>query len=561
MPTAIRPIALLTTAAILIGFVWLLLHNQSQTEYLIYFDFWRNYNVLAGNGSFDEYLFHDVHTYAVASLAWYFDAWLAGGSLKLLHAIVLGATAAIFVCLAILALRLFRPATVPTAYAFVTAAGAMALWLSPSNSVGLTYPVLDIIASSLLLSLSLAAIIAPDSGGVQMRGATRRLREIGYLCVAVVGFFSFETFVAAPLFLALDAVLRRNYRDFLLHVLTVSVLLALYFALRERPVLSPSSPAFHWDYLAFAHNFAMFLSMHVLMLLHALKVEPGTAANFAMMASAVQLIALALFAGSHYSGSARFDPSPRFAISFAVVGIISIALATWLRNSSGITTDPVPRYTPYAMLLSMGVFFLSARALVTPSGRLLRGASFLAILALSSYLLADIFAFSLRSYNPADTFAQSRLEMPVYASSPGSEILLGPSEPDGGLAFRSNLHSFLSTRELSVFGSAGYLGLGHPLPPTATAANARCSLLGQQAAPGQRPQYTLATFRTEGVSGNGIFLAADAVGTIVGFGFAAKLHPAETTVQALLPKPDEASARFYYAQVRGANLVTAVPCH
>lgn len=83
MPAATRSIAILTTAAILIGLVWLLLHNQSQTEYLIYFDFWRNYNVLAGNGSFDEYLFHDVHTYAVASLTWYFDAWLAGGSLKL----------------------------------------------------------------------------------------------------------------------------------------------------------------------------------------------------------------------------------------------------------------------------------------------------------------------------------------------------------------------------------------------------------------------------------------------------------------------------------------------
>ncbi|MGB8719930.1 MAG: hypothetical protein WCD46_11525 [Desulfobacterales bacterium] len=436
----------------------------------------------------------------------------------------------------------------------------MTLWLSPSNSVGLTYPVLDIIASALLLALALAAIVAPDSGGVQTQGTTRRLREIGYLCIAVVGFFSFETFVAAPLFLALDAVLRRNYRDFLLHALAVAVLLALYFALRERPVLSPSSPAFHWDYLAFVHNFLMFLSMHVLMLLHALKIESVTAANFAIIVSSIQLTALTLFAGSHYSGSSRSDTSPRFAISFAVVGIISIALATWLRNSSSITTDPVPRYTPYAMLFSMGVFFLSARALAMPSGRLLRGTSFLAILAVSSYLLADIFAFSLRSYNPAHTFALSRLEMPVYASSPGSEILLGPSEPDGGLAFRSNLHSFLRTRELSVFGSAGYLGLGHPVPPAETATSAGCSLLEQQAAPGQRPQYTLATFRTEGVSGNGVLLAADAAGTIIGFGFAAKLHPAEKTVQALLPKPDAASVRFYYAEVRGAKLVMAVPC-
>ncbi len=560
MTTAIRPFVLLTCAAILIGFVWLLLHNQSQTEYLLYFDFWRNYNVLAGNGTFDEYLFHDVHTYAVASLVWYLDAWLAGGSLELLHAIVLGATAAIFVCLAFLALGLFRLARVPNSYAFAAAAGAMALWLSPSNSVGLTYPVLDIIASALLLSLSLAAIIAPDSAENRSRGVTRGLREIGYLCVAVVGFFSFETFIAAPLFLALDAALRKNYRDVLLHALVVAFLLALYFALRERPVLQASALALDWDFLAFTHNFAMFLSMHVLMVLRALKIEPGTAANLAIVASAIQVMALALFVGSHYAGGSRSDQSPRFAIAFAVVGIVSIALATWLRNSSGITTDPVPRYTPYATLFSMGVFFLSARALVTPRGPVLRVGALLALLTILSYLLADIFAFSLRSYNPAATFAQSRLEMPVYAISPGSEVLLGPSEPDGGLAYRSNLHAFLREREFSVFGSAGYLGLGRPLPPMETATNARCSLLEQQVAPGQRPQYTLARFLTEGVTGNGFFLTADAGGTVVGFGFAAKLHPAEKTVQVLLPKIDDAVARLYYAQVRGANLVTVVPC-
>jgi hypothetical protein len=65
-----------------------IIHNQGQSEYLIYYDFWRNYNALAGNGTFQSYLFHNVHTYAVPSLIWYLDVTLASGSLKVLHTIV-----------------------------------------------------------------------------------------------------------------------------------------------------------------------------------------------------------------------------------------------------------------------------------------------------------------------------------------------------------------------------------------------------------------------------------------------------------------------------------------
>lgn len=560
MPIATRSLAILASTAILIGFIGLLLHNQSQTEYLISYDFWRNYNVLAGNGTFNEYLFHNVHTYAIPSMFWYFDVLLSGGSLKLFHAIVVGKTVAAFGCLIYLSLRLFEATRVHTAYAVAIATAAMALWLSPSNSAGLTYPLVDILATCLLLSLCLSAVILAPLPAVPTIGATERLRVLGYLGVAVFGFFSLEVFVAVPLFLALDCALRNRYREILLHALIVAFLLTLYFALREGPVRHASSIEINRDYLAFAHNFLMFLAMHVLMVLRAFKVEPGLAANIAIIASALQLLALTLCAVSQYSGHRRANLSSRFALLFAVVGIISIALATWLRFSSDLTTVPVARYTPYSILFSMGVLFLSVRALAVSSGRVLRAASWLALLVISSALTADIFAFWLRFYNPGGTFALRRLEMAVYASSPGHEVGLGPSEPDAGLAFRSNLHAFLSSRELSVFGSAGYLGLGHSLPPLETGGHVRCRFLRKTSAPAARPQYALATFRTEGVSSNGVFLLADAQGTIKGFGLSAQLHPAEKTMRSLLPAAEVATSRIFYGEVEGADLVSAIPC-
>lgn len=560
MPTAIKSVALLIAGAILLGFVWLLLHNQSQTEYLIFFDFWRNYNVLAGHGRVDEYLFHDVHTYVVASLFWYLDVWLSGGSLKLFHGVVLGANVAVFGCLVFLSIRLFQFTTIHRIHAVAIATTAMSLWLSPSNSVGLTYPVADILATVLVLTVSLSAILLDSSSDMPTNTVGRRLRQGGYLGVAVFGFFAFETFIAVPLFFALDSVLRKRYRDALPHLMIVFLLLALYVALRERPILAAAATEAHRDYVAFAHNSLMFLSMHVVMVLRALEIRPGLASSLAVLSSVIQLTAVALFAVSHYWGSPRGDLAPRFALAFVAVGIVSIGLAVWLRFSSDVINDPVSRYTPYSILLTMGVLFLAVRAIATNSGRALRLASVLAVGVIVLYLLADVFAFLQRSDNPGSTFAQSRLEMAVYASSPGSEMDLGPSDPDGGLALRSNLHAFLSARGVSVFGSAGYLGLGGALPPSEASGMADCLFVREQAAPGERPGYRLATFRIAGMSGNGVFLLVDQDGVIEAFGFAAKLHPADETVGTLLPAGGENASRVLYAQVRGQDLVTAVPC-
>lgn len=560
MTKAASTLLFLIVAAMLAGFLWLLLHNQSQTEYLTYYDFWRNYNVLAGYGGPDEYLFHDVHTYALASLVWYLDMWLADGSLMLLHAIVLGVNLAIAGCLVLLTRQLLGPAKASGVASLAVAAAAMAIWLSPSNSVGLTYPVMDIVASAMLLFLCLTAFIVGGSFAATRSGSQLYPRGLGYLSVAVLGFFTLEPFIVVPLFLAADSALRRWHREAVIHLAVAVVLLVAYLALREHPVLQESEATLNRDMFALAHNILVFLSTHVLMVLRSLGASPTLAANLSIAASLVQLTALGGFAVAHYRRDFRDDPSPRFALALAAIGILAVVLATWLRSATALTLEPVPRYTPYSILFSMGVMLLSARWFLTVKGRLARTASGLAIAVMAGYLAADAFAFWIRGYNPAEGFAQNRLEMPVYAISPGSEMGLGPSEPDGGFAFRSRLHSFLKERALTVFGSPGYRWLGKPLPLAVTSGHARCVLLREEDASGQRPQYKLVTVLVEGMRGNGVFLAADDTGISRAFGLAAKRHPTHKVLQSLLPERDHNWVQLYYAEVVGGDLVSAVAC-
>lgn len=181
-----------------------------------------------------------------------------------------------------------------------------------------------------------------------------------------------------------------------------------------------------------------------------------------------------MFALAHYGrGDSVADPSPLFALLMSAVGIVSIALAIWLRFSTEILAGAVDRYTPYSILFSMGTFLIASRSLMMPVGAALRFSSLLVVVVIIGYLLADAWASWFRSYNPAVGFFQNRVEMAVYATDPGTEEGLGPSEPDEGRFYRSNLHSFLKSRGLSVFGSSGYQALGQHLPSRETSGELR----------------------------------------------------------------------------------------
>lgn len=125
---------------------------------------------------------------------------------------------AAFSALTVASLRFFRVAAVHKSDAVVVVIIVMALWLSPSNSVGLTRPLVDILSSSLLLSLLLTTLLITSANDLGTIRVTERNHWFGYLVVAGVGFFALETFLVVPLFLSLDAVLRRRSREALLHL-------------------------------------------------------------------------------------------------------------------------------------------------------------------------------------------------------------------------------------------------------------------------------------------------------------------------------------------------------
>lgn len=77
---------------------------------------------------------------------------------------------------------------------------------------------------------------------------------------------------------------------------------------------------------------------------------------------------------------------------------------------------------------------------------------------------------------------------------------------------------------------------------------------------GPRPQYSRITAKIDGAVTDGIFAAADERGIIVAFGFATKHHPAQRTVQTLLPQTDNRLITIHYVETVRSDLVAAVPC-
>lgn len=552
---------LATGVAILASFVWLFFHNQAQTEYTIHYDLWRSFARLAGDGSFKQYLFHFVHTYAITSLIWYLDVVFADGSLKLFHGVVSMVLIAAFAAFYVASIRFFRVTEVNKANAVVVTVIAMALWFSPSNSVGYTYPVVDILSSSLLLSLLLATLIVNSAADPGRSVVSKRIHWFGYLVVAIVGFFSLEPFLSIPLFLSLDAMFRRRFREALLHLLIAAVLVGLYFGLRDQPFLRASHGAYDRNLLAFLHNFLVFLSMHFLMLFKAFGLDPLMSTYIAITVSVLELMTLGVFALTHYrQKDSVADLSPRFALALATLGIVTITLAVWLRFSIQLQLNPIDRYTPYSVFFSMGTFLIASRTIVIPSGIALRFASIGVYVVTIGYLLAEASAFWLVSYNPAAYFAEARMEMAVYATDPGTEEGLGPSTHDEGLTLRSNLHSFLHSHGLSVFASPGFQAIGKPLPSQETSGKLHCKLLKEDAVLESRPQVRLIAARIDGAIADGAFVAADERGIIVAFGFSMKTHPADRTVQTLLPRTDDRQITIHYVKTAGSELVAAVPC-
>jgi hypothetical protein len=176
-----------------------------------------------------------------------------------------------------------------------------------------------------------------------------------------------------------------------------------------------------------------------------------------------------------------------------------------------------------------------------------------------TYILGEQTALLLRSHNIGSFTFQQRLEMAVYAISPGNERSLGPAEPDDGTGYRRELHEFLNERRLSVFRSAGYESLGAKITSTSEL-ESQTSCVKVWQTPSARSDMTLYFMYFHGIEDNGFFIVADQNRTVTSFSFASRATPFDRTVVALLPIGDPADRAVYFVKFGSGKEVPAVPC-
>jgi hypothetical protein len=541
----IEAVAVVLAFCCLVSFALLQLHNQSQTEYLIHYDFWRLFSALK-NGLNYPYIYHNVHTYVIVSLIWYLDVLLAHGSLIFLHTYVATVTLLAFACLLVLLFR--RANNASRSYMALTAFVSTAVWMSPSNSNSFAYPSVDILASTLLFLSTLAILVRTkeETGGISYGW------QAAYLFVVCFGFLTLESFLVLPLFLAIDGAMRGRRKEATIQFIFVVCLLVLYVVFLRRP-----SENMHLDQtravLAVAHNFLILLSSHYGLLSLAFGTSLSAASSLSLLISSIQLGCFGIYAWHLYKQPTGTE-SDCFPIPIAMFAMASVALATWLRVGNEPINFPIDRYTVYSTMFSMSVLLLGVFAQCTKTGLF---ASITIMVINMAYLAAEGSALLFWSHNTGKAFIMARLEMPIYAQFPGNELNIGPGEPNEGRDYRANLHDFLRARQLSVFSSDGYRSLGMPFVAPDTTGGVVCSRRHDNDTPRANMDYHYISF--EGVEDTGLFLVIDERNIVISFSFAGKVDPYDQTVIALLP--EETSQRtILFTKFRQGKLVSAVRC-
>lgn len=538
-------------------FAWLHLHNQSQTEYLIFFDFWRNFAALKEGNDLYPFFYHGMHTYAVASAIWYLDVVLVSGTLKFVHGYVLALTLAALTCLALLTRRLYHRDSAGGGHVVFAVLLIAAMWFSPSNADSFAYPLVDILGATLLLLIGLTvALRAGEEIGGQARAMNVHVAGLGYVGIVSLGFLTLETFLVVPLAFAFEALVRGRKRDSFFHLALVAFWFALYVGLLRGPQVPPQVASL--DVTAIAHNALVLLSSHYGVLLQALGFEQQTGGRISLCLSLLGLVAFVVLAWRHYGGSTRWNPWFRLPMLLAVLGLAVIVLAVGLRSGATFIYEPVPRYTPYTLMFSFAVLLLGIDVIKRGSAPLYLGLGS-AIVALNlAYVLGEAAAMGLLAHNGGARYSNARLEMPVYATSPGYERNLGPVEPDEGLAWRGGLHPFLKGQGLSVFASPGYRSLGEVLPLPGEAEASTCRRVAD--ADASRAGVAYRHIRFEGVDGDGFFFVVDEQGRIAHFSFAAQVTPMDRAVTALFPEPFAAAPVIYFARVTKGRPTAVIAC-
>jgi len=536
-------VLLLCAIAVLILFAWLQINNQSQTKYLIFFDFWRNYAHLQIGDDIYEYLSHNVHTYVVASAIWYLDILFSSGDLGFLHLYVNSVSVAAIYGLFLWSLQQNNQ-SISTFPAAIVASVAASLWLSPANGECLNFPLVDVFGATALLLLCITGILAEKisspSETFLSKGAW-----VAYVVTIFLGFLTLEVFLIVPAMFALHALAYRRWWRALLHMV-----LAAFFGLLYS-VWVPSSPAsqvpVELHCVELIHNFLVLLSGHVGLLLLHCGIYPRVAGAISIGISILQLACFAYLIWASFLRNKREAGLP-FPIILALFGCASILLAAWVRYPNTLIYEPVYRYVMYAIMFSMALV-LQAFA-VQSAGILDRLVRAVVVLIIVGYLAAEASALILLGHNAGVGLLMARLEMATYAQTPGRESGLGPSEPDGGKRWRFGLHSFLETKGWSVFGSDGYRSLGTVIPQSIITKNSTCKIADRTA------DRTIVT----GIDNSGVVLITDASKRVIGFSFTAQNTPLSPRLVSLRPFNMQRGIEIYWVQAHAGQLSQAMLC-
>jgi hypothetical protein len=518
----------------LILFAWLQLHNQAQTEYLIFSDYWRNYAAWKNDQLF-RFFFHNVHTWAVITAVWFLDVLVAAGNLKLLHAYVVAANVLAFCSVFFILRRGDADGLAPLSVTFVPVLAAAAMWLSPSNSTSFIYPCVDVLASTTLLMIGLSEILYRWN---EDSGFTSPKRLIVYALASLLGFLTLETFLCVPLFYGLDSRIRGRSRGFISAMLVFAALLSSYvFCVAiglVRGVHAVGAP------LVIAHNFLVLLSSHFGFLLSEAGLSQKTVSELSICLSLIQISCLICFATFHYL-QPKQRPSVRFTLVLALFALTAVALATLLRFGDQLDYSPLDRYTWYSELFSIAVFLQATDLWLTGrKNRVRETASIIVVTMCVAYLFAEEAALLLRSHNIGTPILFLRLEMAVYATAPGNEQTLGPTD---------ELHEFLQNRRLSVFRGAGYESLGTRVADIPEPAS-HPTCIRRADVPSLRRDMTLHFMSFNGVEDDGMFVVADRTNIVTGFSFAERTTPFDGTVTALLPGGGAEEGAVYFVKLR-----------
>jgi hypothetical protein len=552
---------LLLAVSGIVTFGWLQAHAQSQTQYLIYYDFWRNFTALKSANSMYPFIFHNVHTYATASLIWYLDVLFSHGNLYLIHLYVKVATLTIFGCLILLMRGSAAENSAPASWTIPSLLCVAALWLSPSNGDSFAYPVLDVNSATILLLLCLAAITSSRIRFIKQEAGHIKPVVI-YALVVIIGFFTWETLLVVPFVIAVDALIKRDWKYFALQLGLIICCAVLYlFAIEKLPFtqipLAFTQTPGERQTGATARNFLVLLSSHYGLLFRAWGITAHISGIMSMWCSAIQLVAFGLLVWQTYRLKAR-NRVLLFPIILATFGCVSIALAAWLREPTVPIDEPVSRYTFMSIIFSIAVLLQATIYLQVNIRSVVGLVGAAVIIANLSYVALGLGAVFLRGQTVSPVFIMARLEMAVFALSPGFERGLGPVEPDDGRGLRSDAHEFLRNHAWSVFSSDGYRAVGKSLSPAVVIRDGDCVRLGQSDLPREGADYLFVSFK--GVDSDGVFLVTDRSMRIIGFSFAAQLSPLTRQAFALLPGRIDDGNKIYFARMKDGRPVRAARC-